>query len=158
MANVKPMSTKTPKGMAGTADKQQRSSKRRVIGRPFKPGQSGNPLGRPKKENTFSDTARSLMASKDMCITWEINGKKRTLRVTADRNIYYGLVSALIIEGLKGDVRAIRELVNRTEGKPAQAIDINAQVSNVYAKMSSSDRRQFLCRALGALRWFEGGS
>lgn len=35
------------KAKAGTALKQQDDKK--VVGRPFKPGQSGNPKGRPKK-------------------------------------------------------------------------------------------------------------
>lgn len=51
--------------MKAKAKKQQRNStagtkKKRVPGRPFPKGKSGNPLGRPKKGTAFSDILREI--------------------------------------------------------------------------------------------------
>ena len=43
------------------ADKQQGNSTKRVIGRPFEKGQSGNPLGRPKGQ-TLKEYVRAWLA------------------------------------------------------------------------------------------------
>jgi len=42
-----------------SADKQQGNTKR-VIGKPFKKGQSGNPKGRPPKVRTIPDILRKI--------------------------------------------------------------------------------------------------
>ena len=96
----------------------------------FKPGQSGNPNGRPSNVNTFSNTARELLAADEINITWSLNGKPKTLNVKGNKDFYHGLVAALIMEGLKGNVQAIRELVDRTEGKPLQTI-ITSEVNEL---------------------------
>lgn len=66
----------------------------------FGPGNIANPNGRPPKELAISDTIRAMMNEKP-----EI---KRAL-------------SAKLIEmALKGDLAAIREVMDRIEGKPLQ--------------------------------------
>lgn len=82
----------------------------------FKMGHGGGP-GRPKKENTFSDTARELMGSNEISVSWRVNGNQKTLQVTSDKNMYYGVASALIMESLKGNVQAAKELIDRIEPK-----------------------------------------
>ncbi len=91
----------------------------------FKPGQSGNPEGRSKKEKTFSDTARQLLEAKSVDITFKSNkGKEKRIHLESSQNFYHSLVVALLMKALKGDVRAIRELANRTDGLPKQSADI----------------------------------
>ncbi|KKM26665.1 hypothetical protein LCGC14_1582460 [marine sediment metagenome] len=114
----------------------------RVIGRPFEKGQSGNPNGRPKKENTFSDTAIELLGASEIDIKYTINGKEKEIRLESNKNIYFGLVSALILEGLKGDVRAIKELIDRTEGKAVQKIDLEGSIETKLPDLSHLNVKQ----------------
>jgi hypothetical protein len=67
----------------------------------FKPGQSGNPGGRPKSEH-ISKALKRLLAAGD-----------------TDR-----IAKALIRLAKKGNVSAAREIADRTEGKPRQAHDV----------------------------------
>ena len=94
---------------------------------PWKKGQSGNPKGRPKKGKTFSETARALMAAKkiDIIYSFPSDGKQKTktLHIDSGKSVYHGLVAALISEGMKGNVQAIKELVDRAEGKAKEHID-----------------------------------
>lgn len=71
--------------------------------KPWKPGQSGNPGGRPKKL-PITDTIREALA-KDM-------GDGKT---AADV-----IVGVLVEAAKKGDITAIREIADRAEGKPIQ--------------------------------------
>lgn len=93
----------------------------------FKKGESGNPKGRPKKEKCFSDIARQLLSAKKLNIeyTFPKDGKEVTARVsiTSDKTIYHGLCAALVREGMGGNVQAIKELIDRTEGKAKEFID-----------------------------------
>jgi hypothetical protein len=91
----------------------------------FKPGVSGNPAGRPKKENTYSDTLRSLLGGTDIEVSWTSGGKTKTFKVTSDKNFYYGIAAAQILEALKGDTKSAREIVDRIEGRARQTIEIN---------------------------------
>ena len=93
----------------------------------FKKGGPGGP-GRPKKEHTFSDTARELMAANSIDVSWTIvdgNGQKKTktLQLKSTKNMHYGTAAALIVEALKGNVNALREIINRTEGKAVQKVE-----------------------------------
>ena len=67
----------------------------------FKPGQSGNPGGRPKSRR-ISAALRELLAAGD-----------------ADK-----IASVLIRLAKKGSVTAAREIADRTEGKPRQSHDV----------------------------------
>ena len=114
---------------------KQAGSKKKPVGvkSRFKPGQSGNPKGRPKKEHTFSDTAREMLAATSIDVTWTINGKVKTLHLQSTKNMHYGMAAALIMESLKGNVNAVRELVNRVEGRAIQTInaDLSANGMNI---------------------------
>ena len=79
--------------------------------------------GRKKKEHTFSDTAREMLASNHIEVTWttEATGKKgsgeKTITIETKKSFYHHLVAVLIMEGMRGNMVAIRELINNTEGK-----------------------------------------
>ena len=105
----------------------------------FKKGKSGNPKGRPAKVKYFSDTARELMAAKDIDVTWTVGGKVKTLKLTSSQDMHYGIAAALILEALKGNVVAARELVDRIEGKPLQKIDAELG-GNITVRFDKEDR------------------
>lgn len=73
---------------------------------PFKPGQSGNPGGRPKKKAFRDSLVKLLDAAGD-------DSAKLT-----------ELAQALFDKAKAGDVSAIKEVRDTLDGKPAQAIDL----------------------------------
>ena len=107
-----------------SADKQQGNSKK-VVGRPFKKGQSGNPNGRPKKGEAWADVANELLNSKEIDITMKMpNGKVKRLNLESDRSFRHAVIVGMIKEAMNGNVQAARELADRTEGKPKQEREI----------------------------------
>lgn len=77
----------------------------------FKPGQSGNPKGRPR--DTITPHLRELV---------------RMLHPGKDEVTYGEMVAqALLARAIAGDVQAIREVFDRLEGKPRQAIDVSVE-------------------------------
>jgi hypothetical protein len=79
----------------------------------FKPGQSGNPLGRPKSI-TLSEAIRLQLAQ------------------TFNDSRTYAEEIALVLCGaaVKGNVNAAREIADRTEGKPKQSVDLDMRVND----------------------------
>jgi hypothetical protein len=76
----------------------------RVIGRPFQPGQSGNPNGRPKSKPFREAIQRALDEA------------------GSDKDALQAVATALVGKAMMGDVPAIKELADRMDGKVAQAI------------------------------------
>lgn len=77
---------------------------KRVIGRPFQPGQSGNPNGRPKSKPFKEALQRALRAADD------------------DEELLNAVALALVKKAQDGDVSAIKELADRLDGKVTQPI------------------------------------
>lgn len=73
----------------------------------FKPGQSGNPGGRPKKAWTFSGLLEQALEEEDE--------KGIPHKVTITRK--------LVEMAKKGDLGAQKEIINRLDGLPQQHID-----------------------------------
>jgi hypothetical protein len=95
--------------------------------KPWKPGESGNPRGRPRKENTYSDTVRALLEATEIDVTFTTaDGKTQHRRVTSSKNLYYGIAAAQIMEAMKGDTTAARELIDRVQGKPLASVDVHS--------------------------------
>ena len=82
----------------------------------FKPGQSGNPAGRPPGiPNTATRLKRFLELSQK--IKNPINGEEEEITVAEQLDL------AMIAKARKGDVRAFNALMDRLEGKPPQYIE-----------------------------------
>ena len=82
-------------------------------------GQSGNPKGRSKGVRSFSEVAREMLNAKKLDVTITLpNGHKKSLCVGTNNTFYHAICAALIIEGVKGNVKAVKELIDRTEGRP----------------------------------------
>ena len=89
----------------------------------WKPGQSGNPKGRPPKGRCFTDAAREMLSAKEIDIFYTAGDEKiKRLHLKSSFTLYHGLVAALIQRGLNGDVAAIKELIDRAEGKVTEHI------------------------------------
>lgn len=79
------------------------------MGRPFQPGQSGNPNGRPKKLPLTDVIREKLEAMK-------ADGKVSNAEAIADK---------LIEMALGGSLEAMKELADRAEGKPKQRNELS---------------------------------
>ncbi len=107
--------------MVRQATKQQTGNKRRdgkfaphnKLGNRFKPGESGNPEGRPKL-TLLSEALREQLA--------------HVLPGVDDRTVAEHIARSMIREALKGNVMAAKEIADRTEGKPKQAIDVDMSI------------------------------
>jgi hypothetical protein len=103
---------------------QRRNTERQLANlKPFKPGQSGNPAGRPKKA-LLSDALRRQLAE--------------AVQGAPEKTIAEHIARALIREAVAGNVQAIREVGDRTEGKPAQAIALDLDVRD-WRQMAQSN-------------------
>jgi hypothetical protein len=81
----------------------------------FKKGQSGNPKGKPKGTLNMS-TRLKLLLENDISFT--VKGRK----ITKDGMRW--ALDGLIAKAAKGDVPAIKEIFDRTEGKAKQSISL----------------------------------
>jgi hypothetical protein len=97
-----------------STDSQRKNSetvdKRLANLRPFKPGQSGNPKGRPKSI-TLSEAYRKMLAQVD-----ETDPEKRTKAEV--------LAGEMYTKAKSGDVSALREIADRVEGKAKQTLTL----------------------------------
>jgi hypothetical protein len=84
-------------------------------GKKFPPGTSGNPNGRPKLTK----------------LTEALREQLSEISPDADeQTIAEEIAKTLIKLALSGDVSAIKEIGNRTEGLPKQAIDLDLQIND----------------------------
>ncbi len=98
-------------------DKQRRNRENRARQlanlEPFPKGVSGNPAGRPKSI-TLSEALRLQLAK---------------VSPHADERTYAEEIArVLCVNAARGNVMAAREICDRTEGKPKQAIDVEMNV------------------------------
>lgn len=82
----------------------------------FKPGQSGNPKGRPKSV-TLSEALRLELA-------------KANPKGDGDETYAETIASVLVKNAATGNILAAKEIADRTEGKPKQAVDMNMNVND----------------------------
>ena len=104
--------------MEKTNAKQTQKNKfppKNKIGNRFPKGESGNPQGRPKLTR-LTEALREQLAE--------------TLPDAPERTVAEAIARALIREAVSGNVQAIREIADRTEGKPKQSIDVDLQIND----------------------------
>lgn len=93
-------------------------------GRPFEPGKSGNPRGRPTAEVCLTALLRAALAEKD------VEGKRTKARAVID---------ALVGQAMEGKTAAIQQIFDRIDGllQPILAepeLDLNAVARAMKAK------------------------
>jgi hypothetical protein len=90
----------------------------------FKPGQSGNPGGRPKGRSV-TECLRAILEAREM------GGKP----APGGRQISELVAMVLVKGALKGDPRHIKELLDRTEGKVAERHKIVPPIRPIPIKL-----------------------
>ncbi len=85
------------------------------IGNRFQKGETGNPSGRPRLTK-LTECLREQLAE--------------AMPNAPERTVAEAIARALIREALTGSVSAAREIADRCEGKPKQAIDLDIQATN----------------------------
>ena len=77
----------------------------------WKPGQSGNPSGRPKDQFSFMGILRSALAEENK----------------AGQSVGQRLVAKYIQLGLAGNPQALEAIMARIDGKPAQSLTLKGE-------------------------------
>lgn len=100
----------------------QKQSKKMPTGKRFKPGQSGNPKGRPKKAKCIPDLLRKIgdyqtPAELQKSVIEYFELPKDTCVSMAE-----AVCLKVYMKAMEGQSWAINFIADRTEGKPAQTI------------------------------------
>lgn len=127
----------------GNKGKNGKFAKGNKIGNRFQKGQSGNPNGRPKSA-FLSDALRRKL--------------RETMPDATEKTVADAVADALVKEALDGDVSAIREIFDRTEGKPLQTLDANIGVIDWRETLENYDfdENELLSEAERLLRSGDG--
>jgi hypothetical protein len=81
-----------------------------LVAHRFKPGQSGNPKGRPKGARTIGSAVRAILAT----------------RFSKNQTVAEAIVEGVKTKALRGDIAAATFLADRSEGKPAISLALAA--------------------------------
>lgn len=90
-------------------------------GKGFKPGQSGNPAGRPKGIPNSKTILQRFLALEEK-IANPVTGVEESM---SQLEIMY---LKQIAKARKGDLSAMKEVIDRYEGKPQQTVEMNLAV------------------------------
>lgn len=92
---------------------------------PWKPGQSGNPKGRPKRGPISDSIARmlELQVPKEMLDKANLKKSKALPKKATFADL---IVFAMVQQALKGNVGAFKEMLNRSEGKTPQHLTLSS--------------------------------
>jgi hypothetical protein len=99
-----------------------KQNKNMPTGRRFKPGVSGNPLGRPKKDKCIPDLLRKIG---DYHAPEELHDRViEYFELPNDTTLSMAEAVCMVVymKAVEGQSWAINFIVDRTEGKPAQTI------------------------------------
>jgi hypothetical protein len=94
---------------------------------PFKEGESGNPAGRPKGSKNLSTILKEMLEEE---IEITLDGKKERKQF---KDI---IVRRLVKKANDGDLRAIQEIFDRTEGKAKQEVEQSTTIKDQRLDLS----------------------
>ena len=100
------------------------------LGNRFKPGESGNPAGRPPGSKNVSTVLRAMLeqiAPGELVDTKLIKAFCKGKTITNADAIAARLLKSALIDG---ELPAIREILDRAGGKPKQSLDIDLAVAD----------------------------
>jgi hypothetical protein len=127
------------------AEKQRKNSegkaKRLANLKPFPKGQSGNPNGRPEGTRNRSTVLKELLSQ--VC---DFTNPLTLRKETADLETQ--VMTALVARGRRGDVTAIREILDTVYGKVSDknelsgSVDVNMLSMDEFKKRAEERRKQ----------------
>jgi len=138
-----------PKQRKNSAKVRQRHLK------PFKPGQSGNPKGRPR--NLISQAMKAVMQDKTLVKHTDGRGRRKNSTMTMAEAIARGLAK----RAKAGNVAAAELLLERVEGKIAAKIQIEGkreQLSDATAQELVAVVESLAGKLKNAHRQYTGGA
>lgn len=91
---------------------------------PFKPGQSGNPSGR-RKDSPWRDAIMRAV-------------KRAT--AGSDAQALEKVADAVVAAAIAGDMTAAKEIGDRLDGKPIQAIEGSSEVTHYVVRMPTKPK------------------
>lgn len=123
-----------PANKSGNRSGMGDGSQKVVAKNRFKPGQSGNPAGRPKGARGFKTVIREILdcvmanadvsgLSADLAKSLEVQLGRRPSR----REL---LVYVQVCKAMAGDTYAFDKIADREEGKPKQEIELDADIDH----------------------------
>ena len=102
---------------------------------PWKPGQSGNPGGRPKRK-VLTDAYTALL---DQNIPPDL---ARKLQISESSTYAEVIAMALVREAVKGKVNAAAELADRAEGRVMERVQVN-RMGDPLADLLAEFQREY---------------
>ena len=94
-----------------SAENSDKTAKK-VIGRPFQPGESGNPGGRPKS-SIYADAVRKVLSQE---LPADLRANEQDKRTFAE-----AIAEQIARMALAGNLSAAQELANRSDGTPVSS-------------------------------------
>jgi hypothetical protein len=98
--------------------------------KPWKPGQSGNPSGRPKKL-PITDAVQALTNLPLSTLPTKILNKLKRAGFKPTDTFGVAIGHAQFLEALKGNTKAFLAIADRIEGKPTQKVELSGNVSGI---------------------------
>lgn len=89
--------------------------------KPWKPGQSGNPSGRPREDKPYTEAHKIVARMKLKDLLEIVGGKPKTKRDWND-TVAMASAKAAALKASAGDIRALTAVSDRTDDKPLQGI------------------------------------
>ena len=104
--------------------------------KPFKPGQSGNPKGRPPKERCIPDILLKI-------------GKEQA---NSEMDKLEAVLRSVYKYALQGKSWAVEFIATRTEGKPKDTLELSGNVGgrNPWDDLSSDELREYIQSAISS--------
>jgi hypothetical protein len=113
----------------------------------FKPGQSGNPKGRPKQS---SNIALEILSELKQPVTVRENGQERVLTKRA------ALAKSIVSRALAGDVRLIQVLMNSLPDQFRAPEDPQSTEAQPVSALEAEILERFVARRLGGADGHQG--
>ena len=102
----------------------------------WKPGQSGNPRGRPKQSITA--LVREVLARSEF-VTYDKAGQPQVNRLPEGVTVADLVAEVIVRQALKGDYPFMKELLERTEGKvPARPAPKGFRLADLVAEAEAA--------------------
>jgi hypothetical protein len=144
------------------------SDKQQIIKNPphrFKPGQSGNPAGRPKKGSAWADIRNEILSAKKIKLELTVlvldknpesptfgkqiyKTKKTDLSVKNKKGFRFAILTRQLEKALEGDLGAQTDFMDREDGTPVQSVNLGGQPDN---QLPESELNKILASALTVL-------